>query len=77
MLIQTASREIMHHIGIRRDLLDQVILEMDKVHNTLAAEPLPVQTQGRIVGGNGGCGCGNLIKAIVLLGPEGGSISII
>ena len=77
MLVQPAAGEVVHHQGVRVDLVDEPGLEVHKVHNALVAEPLPVQAQGGVVGGNSLSGEGYLVEVVVLLGPEGGAVGVV
>ena len=77
VLVQPAPGEVVHDHRVRVDLMDEPGLEVHKVHNALAAEPLPVQPQGGVVGGDGLRGQGDLVKAVVLLGPEGGAVGVV
>ena len=77
VLAQAAAAEVVHYHRIRDDLPQQVGLEGGEPHHALTAEALPVQPQGRVVGGDGGGGQGNFVKIVVLLGPEGGAIGVV
>ena len=57
--------------------MDQVGLEVHETANAQTSEPFPVQPQGRVVSGDGLSGERNFFKAVVLLRPEGGAISIV
>ena len=57
--------------------MEQFGLESGKGADVPAAKALPVQTQGRVMGGNRGGGQGNFSKRVVLLAPEGGAIGLI
>ena len=76
-LAQPAAGEVVHYHSSGNDLMEQLGLESGKGADVPAAKALPVQTQGRVMGGNCGGGQGNFSKRVVLLAPEGGAIGLI
>ena len=77
MLVQSTARDVMGHKGIRHNLFDELHLKIEKSGDASAAEPLPVQTQGRVVGGNRLGRQWDFIEAVVFLRPEGGPVGLI
>ena len=74
---QPPAGEIVENHGLGIELPKQAGLEIQEIAEAFASKPLPVQPEGGVMGGNGGSGQGNLVKAVVLLGPEGGSIDVV
>ncbi len=77
MLIKPTARKVMQNHGSRDNFPNQPDLEIGEIHNTLTAETLPVQAERRIVRGNRLCGQRNLLKAVILLRPEGSAVGFI
>ena len=77
MLGQTAAGEVVHDHGAGQQLMEQIRLEADEVHQFFATKALPFQAQGRVVGGDGGIGQGDLLKGVVFLAPESGAEGIV
>ena len=77
VLVQPAAGKVVDHHGTGGGLFDQAHLKGQKIPDALAAKPLPVQPEGRVMGGDGLLRQGDLLKAIVLLGPEGGPVGLV
>ena len=75
--VQAPAGEVVNDHGPGGKLPNQAGLKVQEIAKDFAPEPLPVQPQGGIMGGDGGSGKGNLVKIIVFLGPEGSPVGVI